>query len=97
MLLKREKLKGKPIEKFYGHLRVISLNCDLGSHEEPIIDDIFVAKMLDEELQREILKDTITPKESLGLAINIEKRIQSQLKVYCVSAYTVAFGTNFSG
>ena len=31
--LTRKQLKGEPVEKFYGCLRELSLNCDLGSYE----------------------------------------------------------------
>ena len=46
----RVQLKGEPIEKFYGCLRELSLNCDLGSHEESITRDVFLAKMQDGEI-----------------------------------------------
>ena len=34
--LTRKQLKGEPVEKFYGCLRELSLNCGLGSHEESV-------------------------------------------------------------
>ena len=49
-------MKGEPVEKFYGCLRELSLNCDLGSHKESIIRDVFIANMQDGEIQRELLK-----------------------------------------
>ena len=51
----RKQLKGEPVEKFYGCLRELSLNCDLGSYEEFIIRDVFIAKMQGGEIQRELL------------------------------------------
>ena len=44
--LTRKQLKGEPVEKFYGCLRELSLNCDLGSHEESIIRDVFIASKM---------------------------------------------------
>ena len=44
-------MKGEPVEKFYGCLRELSLNCDLGSREESIIRDVFIANMQDGEIQ----------------------------------------------
>ena len=61
--LTRKQLKGEPVEKFYGCLRELSLNCDLGSHEESIIRDVFVANMQDGEIQRDFLKETQTAKK----------------------------------
>ena len=56
--LTRKQMKGEPVEKFYGCLRELSLNCDLGSHEESIIRDVFVANMQDGKIQRELLRNT---------------------------------------
>ena len=56
--LTRKLMKGETVEKFYGCLRELSLNCDLGSHEESIIRDVFIANMQDDEIQRELLKET---------------------------------------
>ena len=79
--LTRKKLKGEPVKKFYGCLPELSLNCDLGSHEESIILDVFKAKMRDGEIQKELLKETRTAKNALEVAMNIEIGIQNQLKI----------------
>ena len=73
-----KKLKGEPVEKFYGCLRELSLNCDLGSHEESIIRDVLIANMQDGEIQRELLKETRTAKKALEVAMNIEMGIKNQ-------------------
>ena len=74
-------MKGEPVEKFYGCLRELSLNCDLGSREESIKRDAFTANMQDGEIQRELLKETREPKKALEIAISIEMGIQTQLNV----------------
>ena len=79
--LTRKQMKGKPVEKFYGCLRELSLNCDLGSHEESIIRDVCLGNMQDGEIQRELLKETRTAKKALEVAMNIEMGIQNQLKI----------------
>ena len=56
--LTRKQLKGEPVEMFYGCLRELSLNCDLGSHEGSIIRDDFIENMQDGEIQRELLKES---------------------------------------
>ena len=62
--LSRKQMKGEPVEKFYGCLRDFSLNCDLGSREESIIRDVFIANMQDGEIRRELLKETREPQKS---------------------------------
>ena len=84
-------MKGEPVEKFYGCLRELALNCDLGSHEESIIRDVFIANMQDGEIQRELLKETRTAKKALEVTMNIEIGIQNQLKI---SGTTVHSTTN---
>ena len=74
-------MKGEPVEKFYGCLQELSLNCDLGSHEKSIIRDVFIANMQDGEIQKELLKETRTAKKTLEVAMNIEMGIQTQLKI----------------
>ena len=79
--LTRKQMKGEPVEKFYGCLWELSLNCDLGSHEESIIRDVFIANMQDGEIQRELLKETRTAKKVLEVSMNIEMGIQNQLRI----------------
>ena len=79
--LTRKQMKGEPVEKFFGCLRELSLNCDLGSYEESIIRDVFIANMQDGEIQRELLKETRTTKKTLEVGVNIEMGIQNQLKI----------------
>ena len=66
----------------------MSLICDLGSHEESIIRDVFLANMQDGEIQSELLKETRTAKKALEVAMNIEMDIQNQLKKSGTSTQT---------
>ena len=88
IFLTRRKLKGEPVEKFYGCLRELSLNCDLGSHGESIFHDVFIANMQHGEIQKELLKETRTAKKALEISMNIEMGIQNQLKISRTSAQT---------
>ena len=90
--LTRKKLKGEPVENFYGCLRELSLNCDLGSHEESIIRDVFIANKQDGEIQRKLLKETRTAKKALEVAMDIEMRVQNQLKISATAAQTSTNG-----
>ena len=90
--LTQKQLKGEPIEKFYGYLIDNSLNCDLGSHEESTIRNIFIANMHEGEIQRELLKKTRTAKtkKPLELATNIKMGIQNKLKVLGTETFSVS-------
>ena len=89
--LTRKLLNTEPVEEFYGCLRELSLNCDLGSHVESIIRDVFIANMQDGEVQRELLKETTTAEKALEVAMNLEMGIQNQFKI---SGTTVHSTTN---
>ena len=78
--LTRKQLKGEPVENFYGCLQELSLNCDLRSHEENIIRDVFIANMQYGEIQAELQKEARTAKKALEVAMNVEMGIQNQLK-----------------
>ena len=94
--LTRKQLKGEPVEKFYGCPRELSLNCDLGSHEESIISDVFIANTQDGEIQRELLKEKKTAKKALEVAMIIETGKQNQFKIPGTAAQTSTNGITSS-
>ena len=81
LLPTRKQQKGEPIEKFYGHLKEISENCDLGEKGDTIIRDVFIANMQYEDIQKKVLKETIDPDRESAIAINIEMGTLNQLKM----------------
>ena len=81
LFLTRKQQKGEPIEKFYGHLKELSENCDLGEKGDTIIRDVFIANMRNEDIQKELLKETVEPDKALAIAINIEMGTLNQLKM----------------
>ena len=72
LFLTRKQQKGEPIEKFYGHLKELSENCDLGEKVDTIIRDVLIANMQNEDIQKELLKEKVEPDKALAIAINIE-------------------------
>ena len=68
------------------------MNCDLGSHEESIRRDFFIADMQDGVIQRELLKETRTAKKALEVAMNIEMEIQNQLKISGTTVHSTTIG-----
>ena len=81
LFLTRKQQKGEPIEKFYGQLKELSENCDLGEKGDTIIRDVFIANMQNEDIQKELLKETVDPDRALAIAINIEMGTLNQLKM----------------
>ena len=55
-LLTRGIKRRESIEHFFGKLKELSENCDLGSLEDALIRDLFIANMQDPKIQRELLK-----------------------------------------
>ena len=56
-------------------------NCDLGEKGDTIIGDVFIANMQNEDIQKELLKETVEPDKALAIAINIEMGTLNQLKM----------------
>ena len=81
VLLTTKQTRGESIEHFFGKLKELSENCELGSQEDTLIRDLFIANMLDPEIQRELLRETIEPAQALRLAINMELGQRNQLQI----------------
>ena len=81
VLLTTKQTREESIEHFFGKLKELSENCELGSQEDTLIRDLFIANMLDPEIQRELLRETLEPAQALRLAINMELGQRNQLQV----------------
>ena len=81
VLLTTKQTRGESIEHFFGKLKELSENCELGSEEDTLIRDLFIANMLDPEIQRELLRETLEPAQALRLAINMELGQRNQLQI----------------
>ena len=81
VLLTTKQTRGESIEHFFGKLKELSENCELGSQEDTLIRDLFIASMLDPEIQREFLRETLEPSQALRLAINMELGQRNQLQI----------------
>ena len=76
----RKQKKGETVEQFYSILKELAENCDFENREEVIIRDIFT-NMLDNYIQRELLRDTVDPERALSIAVNMEMRHQNQQSI----------------
>ena len=53
-------------------------NCDFENKEETLIRDVFITNLIDPEIQKELLKQTVEPRQALELAITMELGIRNQ-------------------
>ena len=77
----RKQKKGETVEQFYSILKELAENCDFENREEVIIRDIFITNMLDNDIQRELLRDTVDPERALSIAVNMEMGNQNQQRI----------------
>ena len=81
MILTTKQSKRESIEHFFGKLKELSENCELGSQEDTLIRELFIANMQDPEIQRELLRENLEPAQALRLAINMELGQRNQLQI----------------
>ena len=77
----RKQKKGETVEQFYSILKELAENCDFENREEAIIRDIFITNMLDDDIQRELLRDTVEPERALSIAVNMEMGNQNRQRI----------------
>ena len=76
-----KQLRGETVEQFNGKLKELAENCDLVNKEETLIRDVFITYLMNPEIQKELLKQTIEPRQALELAINMERGMQNQHQI----------------
>ena len=67
------------MEQFHSAPRSLAEHCQLAHLEDELLRDIFIANMIDHQIQNELLKTTLTSRKALELAVSIEQGIRSQL------------------
>ena len=75
-----EQKKDETVEQFYSDFKEFAEDSDFENREEAIIKDIFITNMLDDDIQRELLRDTVEPERTLCIAVNMEMGHQNQNK-----------------
>ena len=69
------------MEQFHSALRLLAEHFQLADLEDELLRDIFTANMIDQEIQKELLKTTLTQEKALELAVSIELGIRNQLAI----------------
>ena len=77
----RKQKNDETVEEFLSILKDSAENCDFENREEVIIRDIFITNMLDDGIQRELLRDTVDPERALSIAVNMEMDHQNQQRI----------------
>ena len=65
MLLTTKQSKGESIEHFFGKLKELSENCELGNQDDTFIRNLFIANMQRHKIQRELLRETLETAQRL--------------------------------
>ena len=73
-----KQLRGETVEHFYGKQKEIAENCDFENKEVTLISDVFITNLIDPEIQKELLKQTVEPRQALELVINMELGMRNQ-------------------
>ena len=76
-----KQLRGKTVEHFYGKLKESAEKCDFKNKEETLIRDVFITNLIDPEIQKELLKQTVKPRQALELAISMELGMRYQPQI----------------
>ena len=76
-----KKLRGETVEHFHGKLKELAENCDFENKEETLIRDVFITNLIDSEIQKELLKQSVEPRQALELAINMELGMRYQHQI----------------
>ena len=70
--------ENEKLEIFHCRLKALGAQCRLGTAEDDLIKDLFIAFMNNTEIQSELLTDTRTPAQVLQYALNKERGQENQ-------------------
>ena len=76
-----KQLGGETVEHFYGKLKEFAENCDFQNKEETLTGDVFITNLINPEILKEFLEQTVEPKKALELSINMELGMQDQHQI----------------
>ena len=74
-------LRGEAVEHFYGKLKELAEKYDFENKEETLIRDVFITNLMDPAIQKELLKQTVEPRQALELAITMELGMRNQHQI----------------
>ena len=76
-----KQFRGKIVQRFYGKLKKFAEDGNSANKEETLIRDVFITNLIDPEILKEFLKQTVDPRQALELAINMEIRVRNHYQI----------------
>ena len=58
-----KQLQAETVEHFYGKLKELAENCVFENKEETLIRDVFITNLIDPDIQKKLLKQTVEPRK----------------------------------
>ena len=74
-------LRVETVKHCYGKFKKLAENFDFEKKKETLIRDFFITNLIDPEIQIELFKQTVQPRQTLELAINMEIGMQNQSQI----------------
>ena len=74
-------LRGNTTKHFYGKLKELAENWDFENKEETLIRDVFITNLTDTEIQKELLKQAVEPRQAFELAVSMELGMPNQHQI----------------
>ena len=89
----RKQKKCETVEQFYSSLKELAESCDSENRVEVIFRDIFIANMLYDDIQRELLRDTVDPDRALSKTVNMRWDIKTNNEYLPTTTKTMQMAT----
>ena len=64
-----------------GGVELKKLSASFENKDETLVREVFIINFLDPEIQKELLKQTVEPRQALEIRINLEIRMQNQHEI----------------
>ena len=69
------------VEHFYGTLKELADNGDFENKDVTLIRNVFITTLIDPEIQKDLLKQRVEPRQELELALNMQLRMRNQHQI----------------
>ena len=90
-----KQLRSETVKQFYGKLKRISRKLRFWKIiEESLLRDVFITNLIDPEIQKELLKQTVEPRQALELADNMELEMRNQHQIQQHNKTLIPEGVN---
>ena len=81
VFLTMKQLRGKAVKHFYGKHKELAENCVFQNNEETLMRDVFITNLIDLEIQKDLLKHRVEPRQVLELKKNMELGMRNEHQI----------------